>query len=186
MPRLFTAIPIPSQLATQLLALVPESPDLRLVPPQNLHLTLHFLGEVSAPRTVELAEALAEIPVPRVSVQLSTGGMFCDAAGAGVLWVGLKSAEGVQMLRDLQQRQRDVLQRMGLRCEDREWQPHVTVARYRQANESLLQQFLLSCRDLALPAEIGECTLWESSAGPGHSTYTARQHYQSQSQSSAP
>lgn len=181
MPRLFTGIPISAEINGQLPALVPDSPDLRAVPVQNLHLTLHFLGDVSEGHASDLADALAEIPMPRVIVQLTTGGVFCQTAGAGVLWVGLQSDPAVQKLRDLQRQQRDVLLRLGLRCEDREWQPHVTVARFRRLNEPLVQQFLLNCSGLSLPTEMSECVLWESAAGQSHSTYTARRRYQTTS-----
>lgn len=177
MPRLFTGIPIPSAAAKTLLALVPDSPGLRPVPAGNLHLTLHFLGSVAETQAVTLAAALADIPTPQVSVQLSAGGMFGHKTGSGVLWVGLASSSAVDVLRSLQQQQRSVIERLGLRCEDREWQPHVTVARFQNPDQHLLQQFQNNCRHLSLSTELQSCVLWESQPTLGTSTYLERQRY---------
>jgi len=177
MPRLFTGIPIPSAVATALLALVPNSPSLRPVSASNLHLTLHFLGQVAEVQALRLADALAEIPTPQVSVRLSTGGVFGRESGSGVLWAGLQSSAAVEVLRSLQQRQRTVIEGLGLSCEDREWLPHVTVARFRNPDQRLLQQFLDNCRDLSLDTELQDCVLWESQPAVGTSTYIERQRY---------
>lgn len=177
MPRLFTGIPIPAAVARHLPGLVPDSPSLRQVPAANLHLTLHFLGAVNEDQAGRLADALADIPTPRVSVQLATGGVFGDQTGSGVLWVGLSSSPEVDVLRTLQQRQRIVIEGLGLRCEDREWKPHVTVARFRNPDPRLLQQFLDNCRNVSLNTELQCCILWESQPSAGTSTYLVRRQY---------
>jgi len=81
------------------------------------------------------------------------------------------------VLRSLQQRQRTVIEGLGLRCEDREWLPHVTVARFRNPDQRLMQQFLDNCRDLSLDTELQDCVLWESQPAVGTSTYIERQRY---------
>ena len=46
MPRLFVALPVPEEIADDLIALQSGVPDARWVMPENFHVTLCFAGEV--------------------------------------------------------------------------------------------------------------------------------------------
>ena len=59
--RLFVAIDPPEEIREQLLALCCGLPNARWVVPEQLHLTLCFIGEVSSNAFLDIREALAEI-----------------------------------------------------------------------------------------------------------------------------
>lgn len=94
--RTFLALPLPPELARKLCAaahaaLGPRLEELRLVRPDNLHLTLHFLGvtsaEVLARLPAELELALAGRRAPQLAIRGSGG--FPAGSRKHVLWAGV-------------------------------------------------------------------------------------------------
>lgn len=63
MPRLFTALPLPPFLRDALSTLELANKDVRPVPPENLHLTLHFIGETDRASADSMESALEAIAV---------------------------------------------------------------------------------------------------------------------------
>lgn len=61
--RLFVAVPVPAPVLESLRAFrqTYETDFTRLVPEENLHLTLHFIGEANPDYVAVLAEKLAQI-----------------------------------------------------------------------------------------------------------------------------
>jgi 2'-5' RNA ligase len=57
--RLFVALPLPPPVRARLAAYATPLPGVRWLPADNLHLTVHFLGEVDGDALPPLAEALA-------------------------------------------------------------------------------------------------------------------------------
>lgn len=97
-------------------------PGAKLVGREQLHLTLHFLGNVPVARIAELGRGL-RVPVEPMEL----------AFGAGQVWPGgiavLRPAETPAPLRALHERLAQALQRLGLAVEDRAFRAHVTLAR---------------------------------------------------------
>ena len=61
MPRLFTALEIPSSIAFQLSLLRGGLPGARWIDPENYHITLRFIGDID-PRTAdEVGRALMRV-----------------------------------------------------------------------------------------------------------------------------
>lgn len=96
----------------------------RAVLPENYHLTLCFLGEVSDARVPALAALVAAIPVARFSFELAAAGRFARAA---VAWVG-PTADSTD-LRSLQGNVASRLSDSGFEFDAGGFRPHVTVAR---------------------------------------------------------
>ena len=61
MPRLFTAIRLPADIAMQLARFKTPLPGARWVEPADYHLTLRFLGDVEIPIAREFADNLSRI-----------------------------------------------------------------------------------------------------------------------------
>lgn len=101
---------------------------LRVVRPENLHITLKFLGDVEeglAPSVAEVMEEAAEGVSP-FAVTLQGTGAFPHLGRPRVLWVGIKGGEPlVSMAQRLEER----LEGMGFARERRGFSPHLTVAR---------------------------------------------------------
>lgn len=95
---------------------------MRLLPPGQLHLTLHFLGQVPRARIPALCSAL-RVPFQRHELRFSR----CECWPGGLL-VALPD-KVPPALADLQAALGDALRRLGLATEARPFRPHVTLAR---------------------------------------------------------
>jgi len=130
--RLFIALELPEPVR-QCLAGLPrtDSRDINHTPPDNLHVTLKFLGEVDPSAVEALSDALrqvdvkpsadvwgghAEILPPRGPVRVVSVGLDGDVAGVVALQAAVEAACVGQ----------------GFPREQRKFLPHVTLARARQ------------------------------------------------------
>ncbi len=130
--RLFLAFPLPAETRERLVSWQSEVfagvADVRVVPPQNLHVTLVFLG--SRPQS-ELAaidaelRAAAKVAAPPVLDAL----LYRETGSVGMVVLGDERGAAAQLQADLSAR----LDRIGVyRPETRAWRPHVTVVRFRR------------------------------------------------------
>ena len=107
----------------------PLSRAVAWVPAENLHLTLHFLGEQSDDRAVDATAALAEAvtAIRPFSLTLHGLGAFPGLERARILWTGVSG--GALDARALHARVEDALELHGFTREARPWHPHVTLGR---------------------------------------------------------
>jgi RNA 2',3'-cyclic 3'-phosphodiesterase len=141
--RVFIAVGLPDRVRREagrrIAAARPRLPAARWTHPDNLHLTLVFLGEVEEAALDALAAAsrAAFAAHPPLTLRLAGAGTFPPSPGPGergrpvrVAWVGLTAAEGLPRLVALQRSAaaaaRGVLD---LEPERRPWSPHLTLAR---------------------------------------------------------
>lgn len=125
MLRLFTALPIPFDVATILARRQTGLPGARWRPAEALHVTLAFYGEVDERRADDLAAELARIPPGRFDIRLKGVGAFGDAHRSHTLWAGIEAAERLGILAG---RCRAAAERAGIRMEPRVYRPHLTLA----------------------------------------------------------
>lgn len=132
--RLFLAIS-PDQRAREALARVlarvrrEALPGARVVPDDNLHITLQFLGTVEPSRLEALSAACAEAATTTApfDLELASAGAFPGARRARVLWLGARL--GAAELSQLARAVTEATARIGFLPEAREFHPHVTLAR---------------------------------------------------------
>jgi len=132
--RLFVAIPVPQavrdEAARVASLLAPVIPRARWVPPQNVHLTLAFLGEVSEPAPVfEAIESVARA-TGRCSIFLDGAGCFPSERRARVVWLGLGGE--TDALANAASEVRGALVPLGIAIEDRPFAAHLTIGRLRE------------------------------------------------------
>ena len=131
--RAFVAVVPPPEALDPLVRAVAPLRDLPVswVPPERLHLTLVFLGEVADPEPygAALAEAVAE--VAPFALRVRGGGAFPSPARARVLWAGVEG--DVDALGRLARLARRTARAHRIDVERKPYVPHVTVARVRRA-----------------------------------------------------
>jgi 2'-5' RNA ligase len=132
--RLFFAVPVPGLSRAPLEAALPELgralPQARVTASGSWHLTLAFLGQVRpefSAEVVNVGEAAVAGVGPAV-LQLQGAGAFPNQRRARVLWIGV--AGDVEVLARLAGNLADACRAAGLRYEDRELRPHLTLARF--------------------------------------------------------
>jgi 2'-5' RNA ligase len=125
--RCFIALTPPAAVRGAVAELITPLPGVCWTRPQQLHVTLRFLGEVAAETIERVSERLAAIRVEPFILPTEGVGSFPPDAPPRVIWVGV--GKGHPRLYQLRQRLDDSLLAAGLDLELRAFHPHVTVAR---------------------------------------------------------
>jgi 2'-5' RNA ligase len=99
----------------------------RWVRPENLHVTLKFIGETSPERLDAIGTVLAEVhSAESAELRFRGLGFFPDARRPRVLWARIDASPGLTSLAgDIDQR----LAKLGFPVERRAFTPHLTLAR---------------------------------------------------------
>jgi len=137
MLRSFVAVEIPAEIQSALarstapLQEALPKPLIRWVAPQNVHLTLKFLGDVSPVNLEQLSEALKAEAAAHETFSMSVGGLgaFPTPHRARVVWIGLDAPAALMaLLRGVEA----VAARLGYASESRPFSPHLTIGRVGQ------------------------------------------------------
>ncbi|MFA4838478.1 MAG: RNA 2',3'-cyclic phosphodiesterase [Candidatus Neomarinimicrobiota bacterium] len=148
MKRLFIAIPTSAeihQLVSQISAdLTALKNDVRLVRPENAHITIKFLGETEEsviPGIVGAIHSVSSITDPFDFLCEGTG-VFPSKDKPRVLWLGI--SQGVEQFRRLSSLLDDALFKTGIPKEKREFSAHLTIGRIKNEKAKIdgLRDFL--------------------------------------------
>lgn len=179
MIRAFVGIPLPGEIIRPLTMAQAGMPLGRPVPPENMHITVAFLGEHPEPLIEDVHFALDRIRAPGFDLSLSGIGMFGNDRPR-VLYAEVRSEPALSRLRE------KVLQAArgaGLRLDRERYSPHVTLARF---NAGLKGEDAQEIRDFAArrmglragPFRVGEFLLFRSSLGRNGPIYEELAAYQ--------
>jgi 2'-5' RNA ligase len=124
--RLFCAISPPEPVLAALEALQDEIPAGRLTPPENLHLTLAFLGEVAQGDAEAVHDEFLRIDAPRFRVELQGLGTF-GSREPQILFAGVAQNAALDALH---RKIRGALHAAGLMTGRERFRPHITLARF--------------------------------------------------------
>ena len=123
------------------------SADVKWVAPQNVHLTLKFLGEITEEKAAEVAAALDAVSAETKPFELTFQdiGAFPKIELPKVIWVGLD--KGAQESIALAGKIEAALTKIGFQQEARPFAPHLTVGRVRSGkNRATFREKLLNCK----------------------------------------
>ncbi len=136
--RLFVGIGLPDSIRGRLLALQPPlASAIRLMSADDMHITLHFIGDADAGA---IEQALATVVYPSFDVTLSGVGRFRMRNGKQILWAGVDTNDG---MRELHASCARALEPTGFESEKREYRPHITLARIKPGvKRGLVEDFL--------------------------------------------
>jgi RNA 2',3'-cyclic 3'-phosphodiesterase len=103
------------------------------VKPENMHLTLAFLGEISDQDIRETEEILEEASskFSRIDFEIKGFGTFGNSQNPGVLWLGLNFTATLEKLK---LKLDEDLKTIGYMPDDRPFQPHLTLGRIKFFN----------------------------------------------------
>lgn len=131
--RSFIALPLPTAVQESLAEFIRQTAarfpaGIRWVEPQQIHLTLAFLGESPAEKLNVLANSLAGVAAKHSALRVRfTGlGAFPSPSRVNVFWVGLEHNPELELLaKEVQQ----ICQFCDYPLEKRPFHPHITLAR---------------------------------------------------------
>ncbi|MBA4048129.1 MAG: RNA 2',3'-cyclic phosphodiesterase [Sphingomonas sp.] len=174
MHRLFIGLRPPHTIRAQLLALMGGVPAARWQSDEQLHLTLRYIGEVSAPMAEDIAMMLARLHAPAPVAQLAGVGRFDKKGRTDSLWAGVVPVAPLAALHNKVNR---ALALLGLPFEERSFVPHITLARLPRSQGAgpTIDAFIAQHATLAsAPFNLAHLILFESQLTSEGAVYEPR------------
>ncbi|MES2209034.1 MAG: RNA 2',3'-cyclic phosphodiesterase [Chloroflexota bacterium] len=181
-PRLFVAVPIPTEIAARISELVTQvqvalgsaGHRVRWVQMEGLHITLRFLGPTPKGQIETVAAAVERtvLEVPDLfELRIGGAGAFPDPERPRALWLGIRS--GAAALGNLSTALTAALVADGWALEDRPFRPHLTIARTDgvHAGAEAGQRLVASAAELDLGFTADRVVLYRSHLGHGPARY---------------
>lgn len=181
--RAFIAVEIPSSLqhtiqeSTAGLRKALGDDLIRWVPPQNVHLTLKFLGDVSSSNLDLIKQMLtAEAAQHKCfEMQMEGIGSFPNSRRPRVIWVGLRAPTALE---SLQRGIETASARLGYATDEKGFSPHLTIGRVKQNLSALVIQHIraeLEKTKIGLlgVVRVDATHLFKSDLQPSGSVYTS-------------
>jgi 2'-5' RNA ligase len=132
--RLFVAIDIPAEITDALRCFVDRlRPTAKIgwSPVDNLHITTKFIGEWPEQRLDEMKRTLTSVPVNgAININVKGLGWFPNPRRPRVFWAGVQGGEPLHALARAIDHE---VVRLGAPIEERDYSPHLTLARIREA-----------------------------------------------------
>ncbi|MDP2166892.1 MAG: RNA 2',3'-cyclic phosphodiesterase [Thermodesulfovibrionales bacterium] len=147
--------------------------DVRWVRPENLHLTLKFLGDTPDALLPEIRGKLLEAAsaFKPFSVELRGAGAFPTARHPKVVWIGVKDADS---LKGLQAAVEAAMSGLGFDPEEKRFVPHLTVGRVRsERGKDALSKGIVSLEGVSFGfVEVRSVSLMKSELSPKGPKYS--------------
>jgi 2'-5' RNA ligase len=175
--RCFLAIELPDPVKRRLAVLQQQLQELdrlvRWTRPEQIHLTLNFLGEVAEQQVPRLCDASKTIAAGVAPFDIEIAGIGCFPSGGPprVIWAGVTGPPPA--LSTCQRRCEQAFAELGIPPEDRPYRPHLTLARTREHVNArpirpALEQFKTSNAGRFQPTEL---ILFQSILGSSGATH---------------
>jgi len=143
--RSFMAFDIESELVlkkiTDVQNLIAKSgADLKIVEPKNIHITIRFLGNITANMVEKIFGEMKKVQFTIFDVKIHGVGAFPNLRYPRVLWAGI--TQGADQLRSIFNQLEPRLRSLGFAPEPKGFSPHLTIARVKSGRNK---------------AELGKC-----------------------------
>ncbi len=146
--------------------------DLRPVAPQNIHVTIRFLGDISPGMVEKVYDAIKNVKFIPFTIQVRGLGVFPSLNFPRVVWAGM--ADGVEQLRSIFDQLEPQIRALGFPKDAYGFSPHLTIARVRSAkNKEHLAEFVTKKGDFEFGVIKANCLrLKRSQLSPKGPTYS--------------
>lgn len=142
----------------------------------NWHITLYFLGDVQEDLLLKIQHNLANISMTSFGLQAGGAGFFPSEKRPRVVWTGLQKGQKECSL--LADKVNNALQPLGFAEQEKEFRPHLTLARIKQLRKDNWSEFLHYLNSFSWPEiEINSFVLWQSILKPQGPIYKVIDRY---------
>ena len=176
--RLFAGIRIPDEIKKRIEESITANlkkniREARIVPSENQHLTLKFIGE-TAESNLPVIERIISSSVeqfPLIRAKIQGVGVFPDEKNVRIFWVGVDSGGLLKKLNNILEIE---IEKAGLSRKENRFKEHITIARFKSTpKRTLLNEILEKNRDTVFgEIEIREVELIKSQLFPSGPVYT--------------
>jgi len=147
--------------------------DLKLVEPENIHVTIKFLGDTDEEKIDEIEEIIKNSAkdFKPFNIKLKGSGVFPNKNYMKVIWIGLENAESIGEIAKKIDKQ---LQSLGFEPEKRGFSAHLTIARVKSPrNKEKLIQIIEKYQDVEFATiDVNSVKLKKSDLTPKGPIYT--------------
>ncbi len=174
--RLFVSLALPDSCRAVVMDLFDTLEGVTWTRPEQLHLTMRFLGTVESELAARIETTLAQIRVKSFLLPLEGVRRFPPRGPVKILAVGV--GRGNTLLFQLRQKIDDALLAAGWRGELHNFNPHITVGRVQNATLATIDQWLYHHQEFVGPLfKVGSFQLMRSTLQPGGSVHALRGDY---------
>ena len=173
--RIFAGISLPEYITERITWIFHGIPDARWIRPENLHITLKFIEELSQDSVDQVGEILQEIEFH--SFEISLRGVFLLEPPTGsVLCGGLKETPGV--LTEIHKKINSGFRKLNIPADTHKFLPHTTLARLKNPNTSRVHEYLKEYRTFeTVPFTVNEFHLYQNELQSGGAVYSILRTY---------
>lgn len=173
--RLFVAIPLPDIVIEKLCSLNKPMPGLKWTNPEQYHLTLRFLGDVTLKEKEQVCNRLGTIRQEAFEMDVDGFGFFPNARRPRVIWAGV--VPNPELMR-LQEKVEDVCRDVGFEAENRSYVPHITIAKIKDRPDEL-DSFLTRNQDFSITSiPVNRFNLYRSKLQKQKAVHTVIKSYE--------
>jgi RNA 2',3'-cyclic 3'-phosphodiesterase len=146
--RIFISMDMPEEVKKEIQKIQDNLPEFRgkFTEPENLHLTLKFLGEISDEKIKKVRENLGEVKYSSFESEINYGGYFDNSMSKKysrkiIYWLYMSNCEGLQKLID--ENLSDLFPK------EERFMSHLTIARVKSTENK--QAFLKELKNIPIP-----------------------------------
>lgn len=173
---MFIALTLPGPVRDIVASLAQPITGLAWTRPEQLHLTLRFLGDVTEEQQEAMVARLATVRVEPFVLPVEGLGTLPPSRPPRVVFVGVGS--GHPRLHQLRQRIDDAILATGMPLDVRTFHPHVTVARCAGQLSPAVHRWLHTHREFAAPPfRVEAFDLYASELRPTGAVHTLKQRF---------
>ena len=139
MIRLFAALALPPEIAQALVRRQTGVDAARWRPPEAMHVTLRFFGDIREDVARDLDGELSGLSGGGFDLELSGVGAFGEGRDIHAIWAGVEENPALTRLAGACE---TAARRAGLKAERRHYRPHVTLAYLRQPDPAEVARWI--------------------------------------------
>ncbi|MDD2927886.1 MAG: RNA 2',3'-cyclic phosphodiesterase [Candidatus Omnitrophica bacterium] len=180
--RTFIAVELPQEVKNKLAGLQEllkqSGADVKWIKPENIHLTLKFLGEIDEDKSAQVIRAIEDTARKSKQFRINLGslGAFPKIELPRALWAGVD--KGNKEITELAKELEEKIEKLGIPREERRFSSHITIGRVKSPlHKDKLAKVLKELEDYFSGKNIeftaAKITLFKSTLGPGGPVYAA-------------
>lgn len=177
--RLFVALDLPAHVKKALTRISYGLSGVRWIEPDQMHLTLRFIGDTDVQKEQAARAALQEVAFAPFELQVRGVGQFPPEDAAQVLWAGVEASAALESLAAEVDR---ALVAHRLKLDKKPFEAHITLGRMRSPMrpERLKKFYEQNVAFETEPFKVTEFTLYSSLLTPNGPIYTQEATYAAQ------